>query len=187
MENRDQTSNKKAPSFTPRTPLAKRLWELRQEVVASGVPLLNLDEIRQELQARRAACSTRRKRDTDLSRCRHSHCRHPRLAGDRRPRYGAAERPGASICVQRFVQLELLPKAVYFRHTAEASFYQAYFASVTEMVPVSQALVAKPQSRRNGQAWRRWMCCMWQRQELVRQQSSLRSSALGCPYFVWKG
>ena len=28
-----------------------------------------------------------------------------------------------------FVQLELLPKAVYFRHTAEASFYQAYFAS----------------------------------------------------------
>ena len=42
-----------------------------------------------------------------------------------------------------FVQLELLPKAVYFRHTAEASFYQAYFASVTEMVPVSQALVAQ--------------------------------------------
>jgi hypothetical protein len=34
-----------------------------------------------------------------------------------------------------FVQLEVLPKAVYFRHTAEASFYQAYFASVTEMVP----------------------------------------------------
>ncbi len=42
-----------------------------------------------------------------------------------------------------FVQLEVLPKAVYFRHTAEASFYQAYFASVTEMVPVSQALVAQ--------------------------------------------
>ncbi len=37
----------------PRTPLAKRLWELRQEVLASGVPLLNLDEIRQELRARR--------------------------------------------------------------------------------------------------------------------------------------
>ena len=42
-----------------------------------------------------------------------------------------------------FVQLEVLPKAVYFRHTAEASFYRAYFASVTEMVPVSQALVAQ--------------------------------------------
>jgi predicted nucleic acid-binding protein len=40
-----------------------------------------------------------------------------------------------------FVQLEVLPKAVYFRHTAEASFYRAYFASVAEMVPVSHALV----------------------------------------------
>jgi predicted nucleic acid-binding protein len=42
-----------------------------------------------------------------------------------------------------FVQLEVLLKAVYFRHTAEALFYRAYFASVTEMVPVSQALVAQ--------------------------------------------
>ena len=42
-----------------------------------------------------------------------------------------------------FVQLEVLPKAVYFRHTAETSFYRAYFASVTEMVSVSQALVAQ--------------------------------------------
>jgi predicted nucleic acid-binding protein len=42
-----------------------------------------------------------------------------------------------------FVQLEVLLKAVDFRHTAEASFYRAYFASVTEMVPVSQALVAQ--------------------------------------------
>ena len=33
-----------------------------------------------------------------------------------------------------FVQLDVLPKAVYFRHTAEASFYLVYFASVTEMV-----------------------------------------------------
>jgi hypothetical protein len=53
MEKHDQASGEKTPSFTPRTPLAKRLWELRQEVLASGVPLLNLDEIRQELQARR--------------------------------------------------------------------------------------------------------------------------------------
>jgi predicted nucleic acid-binding protein len=42
-----------------------------------------------------------------------------------------------------FVQLEVLPKAVYFQQAAEASFYRAYFASVTEMVPVSQALVAQ--------------------------------------------
>lgn len=53
MKKSDQTSKEKAPSFTPRTPLAKRLWELRQEVLASGTPLLTLDEIRQELQDRR--------------------------------------------------------------------------------------------------------------------------------------
>jgi hypothetical protein len=53
MEKRDQTPDKKASAFTPRTPLAKRLWELRQEVLASGTPLLSLDEIRQELQTRR--------------------------------------------------------------------------------------------------------------------------------------
>jgi hypothetical protein len=51
MEKRNKTSDEK--SFTPRTPLAKRLWELRQEVLASGTPLLSLKEIRQELRARR--------------------------------------------------------------------------------------------------------------------------------------
>jgi hypothetical protein len=53
MEKHDQTSGKNTESFIPRTPLAKRLCELRQEVLASGMPLLSLDEIRQELQARR--------------------------------------------------------------------------------------------------------------------------------------
>jgi predicted nucleic acid-binding protein len=53
-----------------------------------------------------------------------------------------------------FVQLEVLPKAVYFRHTAEASFYRAYFTAVTEMVPVSQTLVAEAseQAQRAGLA-----------------------------------
>jgi hypothetical protein len=51
MEKHDKTSDQK--SFIPRTLLAKRLWELRQEVLASGIPLLSLEEIRQELQARR--------------------------------------------------------------------------------------------------------------------------------------
>src|SRR5438270_12865659 len=41
------------PPFVLRTPLAKRLWELRQEIVASGVPLLSLDEVRKEVQERR--------------------------------------------------------------------------------------------------------------------------------------
>jgi hypothetical protein len=53
MEKHDKTLDEKAPSFILRTPLAKRLWELRQEVLASGIPLLSLEEIRQELQARR--------------------------------------------------------------------------------------------------------------------------------------
>jgi predicted nucleic acid-binding protein len=53
-----------------------------------------------------------------------------------------------------FVQLEVLPKAVYFRQAAEASFYRAYFASIVEMVPVSQALVtqAAEQAQRAGLA-----------------------------------
>ncbi len=53
MEKHDKTSDKNASSFTPRTPLAKGLWELRQDVLASAIPLLSLEEIRQELQARR--------------------------------------------------------------------------------------------------------------------------------------
>jgi predicted nucleic acid-binding protein len=55
-----------------------------------------------------------------------------------------------------FVQLEVLPKTVYFRHTAEAAFYRAYFASITEMVPVSQALVAQA----SGQAQRAGLAAM---------------------------
>jgi len=39
--------------FTPRTPLGKKLWELRQKHLASGEPLLTLDEVRREVQARR--------------------------------------------------------------------------------------------------------------------------------------
>jgi hypothetical protein len=53
MEKHDKTSKENAPPFTPHTPLAKRLWELRQEILASGIPLLGLEEIRQELQVRR--------------------------------------------------------------------------------------------------------------------------------------
>jgi predicted nucleic acid-binding protein len=42
-----------------------------------------------------------------------------------------------------FVQLEVLPKALYYRQMEEVSFYRAYFASVIEMVPVSPALVSQ--------------------------------------------
>ena len=53
MKKSDKASKENTYPFTPRTAFAKRLWGWRQEVLASGVPLLNLDEIRQELQARR--------------------------------------------------------------------------------------------------------------------------------------
>jgi hypothetical protein len=39
--------------FTPRTPLGKKLWELRKKHLASGEPLLTLDEVRREVQVRR--------------------------------------------------------------------------------------------------------------------------------------
>jgi hypothetical protein len=38
MEKHDTRSSKNAPSFTPRTPLAKHLWELRQEVSPGHTP-----------------------------------------------------------------------------------------------------------------------------------------------------
>ena len=47
------TNGMPQPPFVLRTPLAKRLWELRQEILASGVPLLSLDEVRREVQERR--------------------------------------------------------------------------------------------------------------------------------------
>ena len=39
--------------FTPRTPLGKKLWELRKKHLASGEPLLTIAEVRREVQARR--------------------------------------------------------------------------------------------------------------------------------------
>jgi hypothetical protein len=39
--------------FTPRTPLGKKLWELRKKHLISGEPLLTLNEVRREVQARR--------------------------------------------------------------------------------------------------------------------------------------
>lgn len=34
--------------FTPRTPLGTKLWELRKKHLASGEPLLTLDEVRRD-------------------------------------------------------------------------------------------------------------------------------------------
>ena len=71
------------------------------------------------------------------------------------------------------VQLEVLPKAVYFRHTAEAAFYRAYFASVMEMVPVSQTLVTQASEQVQQADLAAMDVLPSPRQELARQQSSL--------------
>jgi predicted nucleic acid-binding protein len=51
--------------------------------------------------------------------------------------------PERAFAASDFVRLEVLPKALYFRQQAEAAFYEAYFATVVEMVEVSPALVAQ--------------------------------------------
>jgi hypothetical protein len=47
-------SLKPEPELVPQTPLGQRLWEIRQRIVASGVPLLSDEEIEQELTERRS-------------------------------------------------------------------------------------------------------------------------------------
>ncbi|ELR97584.1 hypothetical protein [Gloeocapsa sp. PCC 73106] len=39
--------------FVPQTPLGKKLWEIRQRAISTGLKLLNEDEIELELAARR--------------------------------------------------------------------------------------------------------------------------------------
>ncbi|MBD2593693.1 hypothetical protein BCD64_22870 [Nostoc sp. MBR 210] len=43
--------------YIPQTPLAKKLWEIRQQAIASGIKLLNEAEIEQELAERRGGYS----------------------------------------------------------------------------------------------------------------------------------
>ena len=50
--------------------------------------------------------------------------------------------PERAFVASDFVRLEVLPKALYFRQQAEVAFYEAYFATVVEMVEASSALVA---------------------------------------------
>lgn len=39
--------------FVPRTPLGRKLWALRQQIIASGTPLLTAEEIEAELAEQR--------------------------------------------------------------------------------------------------------------------------------------
>jgi hypothetical protein len=46
----DATSSEE---FVPRTPLGRKLWALRQQIIASGIPLLTAEEIEAELAEQR--------------------------------------------------------------------------------------------------------------------------------------
>ncbi|GJD24195.1 hypothetical protein RIVM261_091510 [Rivularia sp. IAM M-261] len=41
------------PIYIPKTPLAKKLWAIRQEAIASGMKLLDSSEVEKELAERR--------------------------------------------------------------------------------------------------------------------------------------
>jgi mRNA-degrading endonuclease RelE of RelBE toxin-antitoxin system len=48
------SSEKLPPSdFVPKTPLSQKLWQIRQRAIASGLKLLNEEEIEREVAARR--------------------------------------------------------------------------------------------------------------------------------------
>ncbi len=46
-------------TYQPKTELGKKLWELRQQIVASGVPLLDEEGIRREVAERRGGVEWR--------------------------------------------------------------------------------------------------------------------------------
>jgi len=49
--------------------------------------------------------------------------------------------PERIFLTSEFVRLEILPKATYFHHQDEMGFYETFFASVVQTVPVSEALM----------------------------------------------
>lgn len=49
----EPNETKPEAEYIPQTPLAKKLWEIRQRAIASGLQLLNEAEIEQELAERR--------------------------------------------------------------------------------------------------------------------------------------
>lgn len=42
-----------SPDYKPRTPLGERLWRLRQEILKTGEPLLDWDDLEKEVAERR--------------------------------------------------------------------------------------------------------------------------------------
>lgn len=55
----DQPSEAPEPEFQPKTPLGRSLWELRKQIVASGEPLLDREDLEREIAERRGGVSER--------------------------------------------------------------------------------------------------------------------------------
>ena len=55
----DQPPEAPGPELQPRTPLGRRLWELRKQIVASGEPLLDWEDLEREIAERRGGVSER--------------------------------------------------------------------------------------------------------------------------------
>jgi hypothetical protein len=53
----DQALEAPEPEFQPKTPLGRRLWELRKQIVASGEPLLDSEDLEREIAERRGGVS----------------------------------------------------------------------------------------------------------------------------------
>ena len=54
---KSNTESSRETKFVARTPLVKKLLAIRKSVISSGVPLLDLEEIREERAARRGLSS----------------------------------------------------------------------------------------------------------------------------------
>jgi hypothetical protein len=79
----DASSEASEPEFQPKTELGRRLWELRKQIVASGEPLLEREDLEREIAERRGGVSARElgASQADSSRAR-NHCpQDPRAIG----------------------------------------------------------------------------------------------------------
>lgn len=86
---------------------------------------------------------------------------------------GVSNDPERAFLASDFVRREVLPKALYFRQQDEVDFYEAYFATVVEMVIASPALVMQAYTEPNKPVSLAWMRSTLPQPRLVAQRSLL--------------
>ena len=64
--------------------------------------------------------------------------------------------------LEHFVKLELLPKAIYHRRSAEAQFYETYFAATDAWAEPTPQLAQTAFDIATMFGLLRWMRSMWQ-------------------------